>query len=336
MDKRIILAVAGAGKTTYIVNNLSLDKRSLIVTYTNNNYNNLSRKIGSKFNGAWPDNICLMTYFEFLYRFCYKPFLADQVKAKGIIFESNPISKMRQSHPNYCITRDKYFYSNRLAFYLEQKDIIGGIIRRIEKYFDELVIDEVQDIAGRDFNFLKLLMNASINMIFVGDFYQHTFDTSRDGNVNKNLFNNYDEYKKIFSNNGFQVDTESLINSWRCSKNVCDFINTNLGITIGSNRNMEDNTSIEYISDQVKRNEIIHDCNIVKLHYQNGPKFGTGHKNWGASKGEDQYQDVCVMLNKTTFKQYSAGKLIELPASTRNKLYVAITRAHGNCYLIEE
>ena len=41
MDKRVIFAVAGSGKTTYIVNNLFPEKRSLIITYTKNNYNNI-------------------------------------------------------------------------------------------------------------------------------------------------------------------------------------------------------------------------------------------------------------------------------------------------------
>ena len=54
MDKRVIFAVAGSGKTTYIVDSLSRDKRSLIVTYTVGNYNNLCRKISEKFNGDWP------------------------------------------------------------------------------------------------------------------------------------------------------------------------------------------------------------------------------------------------------------------------------------------
>ena len=51
MDKRVIFAVAGSGKTTYIVNELSLEKRSLILTYTDGNYDNISRKILAKFGG---------------------------------------------------------------------------------------------------------------------------------------------------------------------------------------------------------------------------------------------------------------------------------------------
>lgn len=42
------------------------------------------------------------------------------------------------------------------------------------------------------------------------------------------------------------------------------------------------------------------------------------------------------MLNKTTAVKFAAGKLSELPPPTRNKLYVAITRAKGNVYFINE
>ena len=63
----MIFAVAGSGKTTFIVESLVKEKRSLIVTYTNSNYDNLSQKILKKFNGVWPETITLMTYFQFLY-----------------------------------------------------------------------------------------------------------------------------------------------------------------------------------------------------------------------------------------------------------------------------
>ena len=37
MDKRVIFAVAGSGKTTYIINQLNVDSKAIIVTYTINN-----------------------------------------------------------------------------------------------------------------------------------------------------------------------------------------------------------------------------------------------------------------------------------------------------------
>lgn len=72
------------------------------------------------------------------------------------------------------------------------------------------------------------------------------------------------------------------------------------------------------------------------MHYQKATTYGVGHRNWGDTKGEDCYQDVCVLLNKTTMQAYKKDALSKLAASTRNKLYVAITRAKGNVYLIDE
>ena len=103
-----------------------------------------------------------------------------------------------------------------------------------------------------------------------------------------------------------------------------------------SNRTKDDDTSISLISDPGQRQQIIDDCEIVKLHYQKGTSFGFNHFNWGETKGEDQYNDVCVYLNKTTAKAYSTGQLLTLKPATRNKLYVAITRAHGNVYFMNE
>lgn len=336
MDKRVMFAVAGAGKTTHIVNQLSYTKRSLIVTYTNGNFDNLTSKISQKFDGRWPENITLMTFFSFLYAFCYKPFLADKVKAKGVVFESNPNKFVKQTDQKYFLSSEGYFYSNRLSFFLEKMNIVADIKARIENYFDEFIIDEIQDIAGRDFSFLEQLMSANVNMLFVGDFFQHTFDTSRDGNVNKGLFDDKAAYVARFTAKGIVCDNTTLIHSWRCSKSVCEYIKNALGIDISSNRAADNDSSICFISDPVYAAQILEDASIIKLHYQNGRKYGQHHKNWGETKGEDCYTDVCVMLNKVTTAKFAAGRLWELPPPTRNKLYVAITRAKGNVYFINE
>ena len=173
MDKRIIFAVAGAGKTTTIINELSEDKRVLILTYTVANYSNLKSKILEQFNHHWPENICLMRYFSFLFSFCYKPLLADKIKAKGIIYEPNENQYVKSDKQRYYISRNRYFYSNRLAYFLEKTDSCREIQERLTKYFDKLMIDEIQDISGRDFNFLDKLMTTPIEMLFVGDFHQH-------------------------------------------------------------------------------------------------------------------------------------------------------------------
>ena len=41
-------------------------------------------------------------------------------------------------------------------------------------------------------------------------------------------------------------------------------------------------------------------------------------------------------LIEISYTKYFTDKLCDLPPSTRNKLYVAITRAHGKVYLVNE
>ena len=114
MDKRVIFAVAGSGKTTYIVESIIPEKKYLILTYTDSNYNNLINKISSKYDGNWPSNVTVMTWFRFLFRFCYKPFLADSIRSKGMIFEPNCNKTADMELLSFYLTKNRYFYSNVL------------------------------------------------------------------------------------------------------------------------------------------------------------------------------------------------------------------------------
>ena len=228
MDKKVIFAVAGSGKTTYIIDQLCLDKRSLIVTYTTNNIKNLKSGILEKFN-HFPENITLLSYFTFLYTFCYRPFLSKKFRTKGINYKGNPHRYISQTEEKYFFDDQRRIYSNRIAKFLELQNVLSNANSRLSKYFDNLFIDEVQDLAGHDFNFLKSICKTNINITAVGDFYQHTFDTSRDGNVNKNLHNDYAKYKALFINIGVDVDEQILSKSYRCSPNVCKFITEKIG-----------------------------------------------------------------------------------------------------------
>ena len=100
MDRRLILAVAGSGKTTYLINALNLKQRFLIVTYTDNNVKNIRQRIINNF-GYVPHNITLMSYFQFLICVCYRPFLKDKVRAKGIMWDmpNQNTLKLKRNNP---------------------------------------------------------------------------------------------------------------------------------------------------------------------------------------------------------------------------------------------
>ena len=73
MDKRIILAKAGAGKTYYICNELDPKKRNLVIAYTNQNISNLLNEI-RKAHQSFPDNTEVITFHSFIYRNFIRPY----------------------------------------------------------------------------------------------------------------------------------------------------------------------------------------------------------------------------------------------------------------------
>lgn len=331
MDKKVILSVAGSGKTTYIVSKIDLLKRYLIITYTNANFENLCNRIRSKFNGAIPNNISIFKFDSFLYNILFKAMYSDEYQdVKGIDFDQNNIQKYAQKNSDAYWRSKSLVYSSRLSSFLMRQESL--LIDRIFAITDCLIIDEVQDIGSRDFDLIMLFAKANIELLYVGDFYQHTFQTSADGNYRKNLFSIYNKYVSELSKYGFEIDTKTLSKSYRCSANVCLFIKERIGIYIDSFRN--DETIIAEIKDESRIKELWNDERIVKLHYKQSYVFKGNHRNWGDVKGEDNFNDVCIILNPTSYSKFTNNNLKSLASMTRAKLYVAITRARGNVYFI--
>ena len=120
---------------------------------------NLLCKIAKKFNERWPENVTLMRYFPFLYQFCYKPFLADIIQAKGITYDDPPHGILNTKR-EYYISPQGYFYSNRLAYCFEKKDVIEDIKYRITKY-------DVVNLIVKPCHSIKWFAMAGL-LLFVG------------------------------------------------------------------------------------------------------------------------------------------------------------------------
>jgi DNA helicase II / ATP-dependent DNA helicase PcrA len=335
VDNRVILAVAGSGKTSYIIDSLRSSGRSVVVTYTNNNLKNLHNRIAGEYE-CIPDRIRLYEYFSFLYSFCLRPYLHDQLKIRGINWDVPPEYTrifIKTDERRYLDT-GKRLYHSRMAGLLSAKDLVPDVKRRLSKYFDSFFVDEVQDFAGHDFNFMCDIASADVCSMLVGDFYQHTYDTSRDGSVNKNLHKDMATYISKLKDQGYDIDDTLLSKSYRCSPTVCDFVSKNIGIDIMSHRN--DETRVEYVDSETRADELFSQSDIVKLFYQSHDKYPCFSDNWGASKGIDSYGSVCVVLNNKTDDHYRTGRLNSLASMTKNKLYVACTRSKADLYFVPE
>lgn len=332
MDKEIVLATAGSGKTTEIIKRLNKENKLLLITYTDANYDILKNKVLEKYKEI-PNNIKIYTYFSFLYNVCFAP-LKRNWDIRGLDFKDINNKYLKKDDIQYYLNKkNRKMYHCRLASFCNEY-LIDEIKERLEKYFDTIFIDEIQDFASHDFNFLMQILEANVNFFMVGDFYQHTYDSSQDGNANINLYKDYTKYKKLFKQKNIKINTELLKKSRRCSKTVCEFIKNKIGIDIESEH--EEETLVKEIVDEKAIINTIENDKIVKLFYNNHIKYNIKNtNNWGNSKGET-YNDVCVILNPNTYKLYKKNRLIELPQQTKNKLYVACSRAKNNLNFIEE
>ena len=204
---------------------------------------------------------------------------------------------------------------------------------RLNRFYEEIYVDEVQDFAGHDFDFIELLNQFDGSVLCVGDYYQHTFDTSTDGNKNGRLHSTYQEFIRRFRSAGYEIDTKSLNHSWRCSPTVCEAV-TNLGIGIGSNK--EDDSEVIRVTEDNEVRKIIENKSIIKLFREQSSTFEVGSMNWAVSKGIDHFLDVCVVLNNGTRDLWNNEELEKLNHRTKCKLYVAMTRANRNLYIVDE
>lgn len=327
-----MLSVAGSGKSTFIVDRLNLKQRFLLITYTENNVVHLRKKIINKF-GYEPKNIKLLSYFQFLIRECYRPFLKDKFPSSGIYWKMPKEYTRTFSRENilYYRTKGGLMYHNRIAMLCEKNCLID-IRERIERFYDCFMFDEIQDLGGHDFNLILSILPQNKDVLFVGDFFQHTFTTSSDGNTNRSLYDNLGKYLQKWKKTGLIIDDSTLIKSYRCSPTICEFITLNFAMNMESHR--RDSVSIEFVDKEEKANELYADDAILKLFYQDARKYHCFALNWGESKGMDDFVDVCIILNATSLKAYQAGRLSALSPSTRNKLYVACTRAKGNLFFV--
>ncbi|NQP35179.1 RNA helicase [Streptococcus suis] len=336
-NKRLIHAVAGSGKTTKIIESIDPQKRNLIITYTETNQNTIRAKLIDKF-GYIPESTFIFGVFEFLYSFCLVPYLGKRPKGINFDYETQGQFDNNSIDTTGRIIQNQLSKSLLRGFLIYKKNNIPfdhSYLERIDKFFDCIYVDECQDFASDDFDWLLSLSNLNAEVSLLGDFYQKTFSTSRRGNKGKGVHSNFDNWIKVISDSGFEIDLSSLSKSYRCPKIVCDFIVEKLSIEISSQLEEKYSAQITLIASQDKIESIMTDDNVMKLFYQKSYDYDCKSQNWGDSKGSE-YENVCVVLNPTTYILFVANRLNELPSQTKSKFYVACTRTRGNLYFVNQ
>lgn len=306
-----IQAVAGAGKSTHIIEQCKKYKKVLVITYT--------KIMAKEHKLSCGENVDVYTLFDFLYKICVKPYTSE---FKGIYYENFGVNfnhkvgdKIRSNHISKIIL-EKY---------------IDFIIVKLNKYYDCICIDEFQDLSSDEldlFGYFSKSKNLNCNIIAVGDFFQNTFNSSNRSGKNAGVYKSIENYKNYFKENGFYYDDTTYISTQRCSKNVCKFVCENMDIMIDSEKNSglfyDDYKNIDGIISAIKLNKKF-------LFNKESKQYNFNASNWGETKGIT-YSETYVVISENSYKQM---KKKELPPTTKNKLYIACTRSSGNVYLIQ-
>lgn len=356
MAKRVILAVAGAGKTYHICHNIDKDKKNLILAYTHENIKNIRKELINAF-GCIPDLTTVITFDAFVYRYLILPYepsilkFFDQksLKTKGITL-NKPEPKTVRNRPNpryenknkigHYITKSGFYYCDNLSeliMYIKQgrNSLIKRIAKNLNKFYSEILIDEFQDFREYDFDLITALAKGIDNITLVGDYYQHSVSAiNNSGKPFKKGRNyvSYEDFKNTILNLGFKIDETTLQASRRCPDNICNFVQDKLDITFTYNN---DNIGNVILLKNNNIENILNDDNIVKLVYNSANKYNFRAMNWSYSKG-DTFDNVCVILTDNFENllndNFSCKSISQI---TINQLYVALTRTKGNLYIIK-
>ena len=255
-------------------------------------------------------------------------------KVKFLKKEIPLFKKDRIEH--YVDTRGRFYLSNLtelIMFVRRGRDsLINKIANALNRFWDNIVVDEFQDFREFDSEFIMAIASEVSNILLVGDYFQHS--VSAKGNSGKPFRNRKGEvpfqtFVDELRKKKFEVDLETLAKSRRCPISVCDFVSNRLRIPIQA---YHDKQGIVKWVDPNEFDSIINDDDIIKLVWEDAIKYPFWANNWSYSKG-DTYKKVCVILTeKMDYLKKSPLRVGESPIS-RNRLYVALTRASDELYL---
>ena len=360
MAKRVILAVAGAGKTYHICHEIDPTKRNLILAFTHENIHNIQKELCDA-HGCVPELTTVSTFDSFVYHqlvLPYEPSIAEHFGCPKFVSRgictidpppktikntkgkpvANPHYKNKDRLAHYVTMRGQYYCATLSELVLQVKKNRESLVRRVaarlNMFYDCVLIDEFQDFREYDYELIMALAKQLNDVVLVGDYHQHSVSATNNSGKpfkKKSIDVSYDAFVAELQKSGFEVDVTSLDKSRRCSAEICDYVSKKLHISITSSG--DHCGAVRWIDDNPT--SVLDDDRIIKLVFQKAGKYSFPALNWSYSKG-DTVDSACVILtdglDNLDSDKFNPDRV---KPSTLNKLYVAMTRSRGDLYLMK-
>lgn len=338
--KKLMIAAAGAGKTTFLINKAlsETNGKVLVTTFTIENCAEIKRKLIAE-NGFIPSHITVKTWFDFLLNDCLRPYqcvLSEKLHNLniGFMYIEGGQSALRTKETSFqhYFTKDWKIFSDKVSKFIiktHEKDN-NLIFNRLSRLYKHMYIDEVQDLSGYDFDIITNILNYVDNVILVGDPRQCTYSTN---NLPKyKPYNNggIKEFRNKFWKDICELDESTLNCSHRNEKIICNLSSllyqtytptSSCACCIDNDEHLG-----IYLIPKSKLENYLEQYSPVQLRLTASTKVNTNYSymNMGVAKGLTL--DRVLLYPTKDMVDWLSNHNHELADSTRAKFYVGLTR----------
>ncbi|SDM02970.1 UvrD/REP helicase N-terminal domain-containing protein [Modicisalibacter muralis] len=342
MGNHLTLAVAGSRKTQGIVDHcatLPRERRALVVTYTQTNQDELRRRL-AVYAGDH-QGLEVLGWYTFLIHHFAKPFLPFKFPGKrvqGFNFDGRPM-RMAKGYSRFLDSNGAVYACElgRLAHELVLESR-GTLVHRLECLYEEILIDEAQDLSSHDWEIIDVLLGSSIDIRMVGDIRQSVLATNPRSAKNKRYA--YAEVIGWFREREAQglLEIMQSATTWRCHPDIASFSDTIFDaswlfpVTDSKNDTVtsHDGVFLVYKRD-VEEYVVKYKPQCLRHSASSGKEFNLTFLNFKLSKGST-HERVLIVPTRGILQFLQTGAHLEPgPAAS---FYVAITRAKQSVAII--
>lgn len=341
---RIFVATAGSGKTWSLMNEALArpDSKILITTYTDANAAEIKKRFFEE-HGCIPPNVTIMGWFAFLLEHGVRPYQGTLANKRiGELHFNQGVSALYTAEVTlgHYLDADGKIYRDKVSkFVCKCNDLSNGrVIARIAGIFDEVFVDEVQDIAGHDLEFVELLMDSSVQVLLVGDPRQGTYSTNDSPKYAKFKKAGIVDYFRLLvkRRSDTLLDETSLVVNRRCHQALCDLSDALFP-------HFSRSTSLSAKTTEHDGIFLVHESAIdaylqvmkpMQLRYSRSTSISdkVAAMNFGESKGLT-FDRVLIYPTKD-FVKWLRDRTVKLSPDVRAKSYVALTRARFSAGIV--
>lgn len=241
----LTLAVAGGRKTQSIVDHCagaSSDRRILVLTYTQQN----QREIDARLSVHRPlqTEIHVQGWFSFLLNHWVRPYLPAHFAARrlrGLNFDVDP-GRFAKGEARFLDSEGRAYKLHLAQLALDTNAAANGAaLDRLSRMYDEIHLDEVQDLNGYDLEVLLELMRSPIDLHLVGDVRQALLLTNARDPKNK-------QYKGVQIKTWFDkqqagglLEIWRQTTTWRSNQIIADRADSVFGASFGFEKTISAN-----------------------------------------------------------------------------------------------